>query len=136
MYQIQFYEDENGYSEIAAYIKALREKSMRNKESRIQLNKIVAYFDMLQEKGTRIGEPVTKHLEGEIWELRPLKHRFLYAYYDNNRFIILHQFIKKTKKLPKRELEQAKRNLNLFREREKKNDNLENIKGRIKVDRG
>ena len=35
--------------------------------------------DMLEELGTRVGEPVTKHLDGEIWELRPLKNRFLYA---------------------------------------------------------
>ena len=129
MYEIEFYEDENGYSEIATYIKKLRDRSAKNKECRIQLNKIVAYFDLLQEKGTRIGEPVTKHLEGEFWELRPLKERYIYAYYENNKFIILHKFTKKTKKLPKRELEQAKRNLKLFKERERKNDNLENVKG-------
>ncbi len=44
--------------------------------------------DMLEELGTRVGEPVTKHLDGEIWELRPLKNRFLYAYYKDNKFII------------------------------------------------
>ena len=44
--------------------------------------------DMLEELGTRVGEPVTKHLDGEIWELRPLKNRFLYAYYKDNKFIM------------------------------------------------
>lgn len=71
----------------------------------------MAYMDMLEELGTRVGEAVTKHLDGEIWELRPLKNRFLYAYQKDNKFIILHHFIKKTQKMPKHEIEQAKKNL-------------------------
>ena len=108
MYNIIFYEDEQGYSEIVEYIKELSKKSKSNKESRIQYNKTIAYFDALQEMGTRVGEPVTKHLNGEIWELRPLKHRYLYTYYKNQTFIILHHFVKKTKKTPRKELNQAK----------------------------
>ena len=57
----------------------------------------------------KVCEPVTKHLDGEIWELRPLRNRFLYAYYKDNRFVILHHFLKKTQKTPKREIEQAKK---------------------------
>lgn len=119
MYEIEFYEDINGKSEIADYIKELNQKSVANKESRINFNKIVAYFDLLEEFGTRVGAPVTKHLDGEIWELRPLKNRFLYAYYKDNTFIILHYFIKKTQKTPRREIEQAKRNLQDYLERNK-----------------
>lgn len=44
MYEIELYEDENGYSVIAIYIKELQRKGIKNKESRIQFNKIVAYF--------------------------------------------------------------------------------------------
>lgn len=117
MYEIEIYEDENGYSEITKYIKELRSKSKTNKESRINFNKIVAYFDLLEEVGTRIGEPVTKHLEGEIWELRPLRHRFLYVYYKDNKFLLLHHFVKKTRKTPKREIETAKRKLKDYMER-------------------
>jgi phage-related protein len=79
--------------------------------------KIVAYIDILEEKGTRIGEPVTKHLDGEIWELRPLNNRILYAFYKDNIFILLHHFIKKTTKTPPLEIAQAKRNLADYRER-------------------
>lgn len=125
MYEIEFYEDENGYSEIVIFIKELQRKSKGSKESRINFNKIVAYMDLLSEMGTCVGEPVTKHLEGAIWELRPLKHRFLYAYYENRKYIILHHFVKKTKKTPKRELEHAKRKLKDWMERKKKNDNVE-----------
>jgi len=119
VYDIIFYEDKNGKSEITEYIKLLEKKSKNSKSNRMNFNKIVAYFDLLQEMGTRIGEPVTKHLDGEIWELRPLRNRFLYAYYKDNIFIVLHHFIKKTNKTPKRELEKAKRKLKDFLERNK-----------------
>lgn len=119
MYEIEFYEDKNGKSEIADYIKELNTKAATSKECRINFNKIVAYMDMLEELGTRVGEPVTKHLDGEIWELRPLKNRFLYAYYKDNRFLILHHFIKRTQKTPKHEIEQARRNLKDYLERKK-----------------
>lgn len=108
MYEIEFYEDKNGKSEIADFIKELNIKAATSKECRINFNKIAAYMDMLEEFGTRVGEPVTKHLDGEIWELRPLKNRLLYAYYKDNKFILLHHFTKKTQKTPKREIEQAK----------------------------
>lgn len=117
MYEIEFYEDKNGKSEIADYIRELNRKASSNKESRVNFHKIVAYFDLLEEFGTRIGEPVTKHLGGDIWELRPLRNRFLYAYYKDNKFIILHHFVKKTQKTPKREIEQAKRKLQDYLER-------------------
>lgn len=117
MYEIEFYEDKNGKSEIADFIRDLNRKASTNKESRINFNKIVAYLDLLEEYGTRIGEPVTKHLDGEIWELRPLKNRLLYAYYKDNKFIILHHFIKKTQKTPKKEIKQAMRNLQDYLER-------------------
>lgn len=117
MYEIIFYEDKKGNSDIADYIRALKEKAATNKNSRINFNKIVAYIDLLEEQGTRIGEPVTKHLDGEIWELRPLKNRILYAYFKDNKFILLHYFIKKTQKTPSREIQEAKRRLEDFLER-------------------
>ena len=49
MYEIEFYEDKYGVSEVAEYIKELRRKSTKNKEARINLNKIVAYIDLLEE---------------------------------------------------------------------------------------
>ncbi len=30
------------------------------------------------EHGTAAGEPYVKHLDGEIWELRPLRDRILF----------------------------------------------------------
>jgi len=117
MFKVIFYEDGRGREAIAEYIAELRKKSHASKTARINFNKIVAYIDLLEEKGTRVGEPVMKHLDGDIWELRPLDNRILYAFYKDNTFILLHHFIKKTQKTPPQEIEQAKRNLADYIER-------------------
>lgn len=111
MYKLDFYEDSSGYSDVKELIVNLREKSKTNKDARINFNKVVAYLDLLEELGTRIGEPVTKHLDGKIWELRPLDNRILFAYVENETFVLLHHFVKKTRKTPKSEIEKAKKEL-------------------------
>ena len=119
MFKVIFYEDIKGYSDVKSFTKQLREDSIKDKNARINFNKTVAYIDILQEMGTRVGEPVTKHLDGEIWELRPLSNRILYAYFDNNTFVLLHHFRKKTQKTPAREIEKAKREIEDYKKRYK-----------------
>ena len=122
MFDIIFYDDENGYSDVEEFIKELREKSATSKDARINFNKVVAYIDILEEMGTRVGEPVTKHLDGDIWELRPLSNRILYAFYKDNTFILLHHFTKKTQKTPPRETEKAKREVDDYRRRHRNDE--------------
>ena len=117
MYDVEFYKDGNENEPIAEFINELRQKSYTSKNAKINFNKIIAYIDLLCEYGTRVGEPVTKHLDGDIWELRPIDNRILYAYYKDNAFLLLHHFVKKTNKTPKREIDQAKRNLKDYIER-------------------
>ena len=40
-YKISFWQDENGYSESQEYIWALKIKSVKSKDARIKLNKLV-----------------------------------------------------------------------------------------------
>lgn len=115
MYTIYFYKDKNGNSSVEEYI--LHLASRKDKDSRIKLNKIRDYLKILSEYGTRAGEPYVKHLEGEIWELRPLRDRILFAAWTGESFVLLHCFMKQTQKTPKREIEQAKRNLYDYEER-------------------
>lgn len=82
-----------------------------DKDSRIKLNKINDYIQVLSQYGTRAGEPYIKHLDGEIWELRPLRDRILFAGCAKGKYVLLHVFTKKTQKTPKREIERAKREL-------------------------
>ena len=62
-------------------------------------------------------EPYIKHLDGEIWELRPLKNRIMFFGYDGKQFVLLSHFIKKTQKTPKREIDKAKRLMKDYLER-------------------
>ena len=117
MYKIILYRDINGKSEIEEYIKNLNKNYNTSKDSRIKLNKITAYINMLRNEGLEIGEPYIKHIDDNIWELRPLRDRILFAYIDNNNFILLHYFMKKTQKTPKKEIEKAKSNLIDFKRR-------------------
>ncbi|MCL2088344.1 MAG: type II toxin-antitoxin system RelE/ParE family toxin [Oscillospiraceae bacterium] len=64
--------------------------------------------------------PFVKHMDGDIWELRPLADRFFFFYWKDNQFVFLHYYHKKTKKTPPQELDQAKRNLKNFIERNDK----------------
>lgn len=115
MYEILIYEDKNGRSEIKDYIKELANK--KDKDSKIKYNKIIAYIRILNQNGLYMGEPYIKHIEKEIWELRPIRDRILFASWYNNRFILLHIFIKDTNKTPRKEIEKAKRLLEDYKKR-------------------
>jgi phage-related protein len=82
MYEVEFYRDKNGHSEILELLDDLRAKADASKTDRINWEKIVAYIVALSEYGTRIGAPTVKHIDGEIWELRPLRNRILFFLYD------------------------------------------------------
>lgn len=96
-------------------MKKLRKRNDKN--SRINLNKINDYIEALSKYGTYLGEPYIKHLDGEIWELRPLKNRIMFFGYDGKQFVLLSHFIKKTQKTPKREIDKAKRLMKDYLER-------------------
>ncbi len=115
MHEVVFYRDKDGKEPIGEYILELAARS--DKESRIRLNKIQDYIEILSRYGTTAGEPYMKHLEGDVWELRPQRNRILFAGWAGNCFVLLHRFVKKTQKTPRREIEQAKRNLIDFLER-------------------
>ena len=116
MYKIIFYQNQNGESEVEDYINTLR-KQVNNKDNRVKLNKIIAYMNLLSEQGFEIGSPYIKHLEDDIWELRPIRDKILFAYYTNNKFLLLTCFMKETQKTPKREIERARRLLKDYKER-------------------
>lgn len=115
MYEIVFYETSNGYNPVLEYMNLLQGKN--DKDSRIKLGKIRDYIKILQLYGTRAGEPYIKHLHGEIWELRPIRNRILFAAWEDNQFVLLHCFLKQSQKTPKSEIDKAKRNLKDLRER-------------------
>ena len=117
MFNVFYYKDKNGKSPIADYLRELNART--DKDSRIKANKIYDYIDYLRGAGPQAKEPYAKHLDGDIWELRPIRDRILYAAWDSNSFILLHLFMKDTQKTPRREIDRAKRNLADYRKRSK-----------------
>ena len=120
MYKIKIYKDANGNQPIKEYLTELSTKS--DKDSRIKLNKIDYYLQALREHGTRVGDPFVKHIDKEIWELRPLRDRFFFFSWQDDKIILLHHYVKKTRKTPLKEIWQAKSNLKDFIERSAKDD--------------
>lgn len=113
MHEIIFYQDNRGKQPVLEYMLEL--KKSKSKDSRIKLNKIGDYIQALAVYGTEgLSETYVKHLDGDIWELRPIRDRILFAAIVNGRYVLLHHFMKETQKTPRREIEKAKRELEDF----------------------
>lgn len=82
-----------------------------DKNSRVNLEKIDSCIRFLKKYGIDGGMPYMRYLKDDIWELRPVRNRILFAYFKDNKFVLLNIFMKKTQKTPKKEIEKAKRYL-------------------------
>ena len=115
MYRIVFYENRHGEAPVLEYIERLALKD--DKDSRIKFDNVMDCIDQLRENGTFASEKFVKHIRGEIWELRPLRDRILFAAWVGDSFVLLHQFLKTTPKTPRSEIEKAEHELADFKER-------------------
>ena len=122
MYKVKYYKDDKGNEPVREYLKQLDQKAKSSKNERINLNKILEYIETLKNYGTYAGEPYVKHIRADLWELRPLDSRIFFFFMKDDAFILLHHFIKKTKRTPKREIEQAERNMKNVIERSKSHE--------------
>lgn len=119
-YKVVIYKDANGKSELINYLLELKDHFDTSKDARVNYKKIIAHIHKLQEKGLALGQPAIKHVKGDVWELRPLKNRILFFMYEQEKIVLLHYFIKKTRKTPKREIEKAEREMKDYRGRMEK----------------
>jgi phage-related protein len=111
-FDVKFYEDKNGKMPIKEFIENL-EKNGEIKRA----DKIYTYLRSLSKYGTRIGYPYIRHIEGDIWELRPFDDRIFFFFWKDNKFVLVHHYLKKTNKTPKREIKQAEKNMLDYLER-------------------
>lgn len=106
-HKIEFYQRENDTIPVVAFLKSLDKKMMAK-----------AYHDieLLKKFGPELREPHTKAIKGKkyrgLYELR-IRHssdisRIFYFCYKSDTFVLLHGFVKKTSKVPEREIERAK----------------------------
>lgn len=117
VFNIHFYRNKQGRQSVKEYIDSLQSKAETSKDSRIKLKKVFEYIEILAQHGTRAGVPYVKHIDDDIWELRPLKDRIFFFCWRSDSFVLLHHFKKKTQKTLQKEIEQAKRNKQDFIER-------------------
>lgn len=114
MNKIIFYKKANGTEPIKEYLSFLDKKTKHDKQTYVKYEKTIQYISFLETHGISIGSPIVKYLEDGVWELRPKNIRILFARLKDNTYILLHYFEKKTNKTPRKEIEQAKRNLANF----------------------
>ena len=119
MFEVEFYADRNGEESVKDFIRSEQASGRTNKYARIRAEKILTYIRVLREYGTRAGMPYMKHIEDDIWELRPQSDRVFFFYFQKGCFVLLHHFEKKTMKTPRREIETARRNMRDYIERSK-----------------
>jgi len=78
-------------------------------------------FDLLEEHGTNVHEPYVAHLRDKLWEVRlehqRVQYRLLYFPAPHRRFVMLHGFVKKTRRAPARELEVAEQRMRDYLQR-------------------
>ena len=104
MWQIEFYETEDGKTPVQMFLDSLDIK-MRAKA----LKEIM----ILHELGTAVREPYSKPIEDGLLELR-IKFasnitRIFYFFFVGDKIVLTSGFIKKAQKTPKNEIEKAMR---------------------------
>ena len=62
MFQVEFYEDDNGSSPAYDFVMGLENRKLQAK--------VVGSLEVLSEKGNALREPYSKHLSDGIFELR------------------------------------------------------------------
>jgi len=105
-YKTKFYKDsKTGRDPVLEYINRL---SIKDKL------KVLKYIEFLRESKGVLDEPYSRHIKGKIRELRvdfsKNKHRIFYFTFIKRKIILLHVFLKKTKKTPISEIKRAEEN--------------------------
>jgi phage-related protein len=76
--------------------------------------KTLRTLDLLEKFGNKLGMPHSKKIDSNLFELRirgKREIRIIYCFHSNAA-ILLHAFVKKTRKIPSRDILLAKRRLN------------------------
>jgi len=100
-WQIASYIDTTGCQPVVEY--------MYNSTNINDLDVIIGDIQRLSRVGQDLVETnAAKHIDGSIYELRPNRHRIMYAEdKSKNRFVLLSAFLKNTQKTPPEEIKKA-----------------------------
>ncbi len=102
----EFYKDSKGREPVSDFLELLDD---------VTKAKVTRYFELLHRYGVLLKEPYTKQVKGKIREIIVIGSdghlRILYFTYTGKRFVLLHGFIKKTKKTPPADIKIAERRM-------------------------
>lgn len=110
---IEFYLTSSGTSPVEDFLDSLDLKT----RARFRWS-----MEQLRVRNVTAREPLVKHLEGKLWELREESqtniYRVVYFFFTGRRIVLLHGFGKKKQKTPGKELEIARSRYQEFLRRE------------------
>jgi phage-related protein len=111
-WSIVFFIEDNGASPVEEFLESLDLKAQR---------RFAWSMEQLRLRNVAAREPLVRHLEGKLWELREESrtdiYRVIYCFFTGRRIVFLHGFQKKSRKTPRAELELALKRLDKFVER-------------------
>lgn len=112
-WSIVFYLDDEGNSPVEGFLVGLDGTTQRRFRWSIE---------QLRVRNVQAREPLVRHLDGKLWELREESqtniYRLLYIFFTGRQIVFLHGFQKKTQKTPRREIEVAQHRLDHFIQRQ------------------
>ena len=107
-----FYIDPQGHSPVEEFLTGLDLKTQARFDWSIEELRI---------RNIQAREPLVKHIDDKIWELRRASsgniYRVMYFFYTGRQIVFLHGFQKKSQKTPRREITIAQRRMEDFLKR-------------------
>lgn len=102
MYRVYVYLSATGASPIEEFLEEMPKKHRA---------KVLASVDYLSEEGPALKRPHAAHVRGRLRELRVSRgrneYRVIYFFMPGKRIVLTHAFQKKTRAIPRREIEVA-----------------------------
>jgi phage-related protein len=109
VWTIVFYTADDGSSPVQEFLTSLDIKTQA---------RFAWSIEQLRVRNVMAREPLVRHLEDKLWELREESstniYRLIYFFFSGQRIVFLHGFQKKTQKTPHREIEIALQRLDNF----------------------
>ena len=109
----EFYVEDDGTSPVEEFLDSVDLKT----RARFRWS-----MEQLRIRNIQAGEPLVRHLESDLWELREESgtniYRIVYFFFTGRRIVFLHGFQKKTQKTLRQELEIARSRHHTFLARE------------------
>lgn len=112
-WSVIFYVEDNGNKLVNEFLNKLDNKTQA---------RFIDSIERLRQRNILAREPLVRHLQGKLWELREESdtdiYRIIYFFFTGRRIVLLHGFQKKTQVTPNRGIKLAEKRMLNFLKRE------------------